>query len=50
MVDVLPDSDRHNHDTGRPALCSESRSKAIRQRLRQRSLNRLRNQLRCPMR
>jgi hypothetical protein len=49
-LDVLPDSRRHNHDTGGPALCSNSRSRAIRQRLQQRSPNRLRNQLRCPMR
>lgn len=48
--DVLPDSGQHTHDTGRPALCSKSRSKAIRQRLRQQSPTRLRNQLRCPIR
>jgi hypothetical protein len=49
-LDVLPNSGRHTYDTGGPALCSNSRSRAIRQRLQQRSPNRLRNQLRCPMR
>ena len=33
-LDVLLDSERYTHDIGRLALCSKSRSRAIRQRLR----------------